>query len=146
MPGLPTRPCFFDIDLDPLTEEVQGLMWDCPGIDVLQTIASIFDFVASQSPVPHPLADGSTAGELQAVHRSTGPTLAGSFLILVLLVIFIEMKIDDLSCFELLLNQCVCFCHTCRESPSNFLGHKRSNSNLDIRCTNPLSPFYFFSQ
>eukprot|EP00111_Clytia_hemisphaerica_P020079 TCONS_00059178-protein len=26
MPGLPTRPCFYDIDLDPDTEEVQGLM------------------------------------------------------------------------------------------------------------------------
>lgn len=26
MPGLPTRPCFFDIDLDPDTEEVIGLM------------------------------------------------------------------------------------------------------------------------
>lgn len=25
MPGLPTRPCFFDIDLDPDTEEIQGL-------------------------------------------------------------------------------------------------------------------------
>jgi len=26
MPGLPTRPCFYDIDLDPDTEEVIGLM------------------------------------------------------------------------------------------------------------------------
>ncbi|XP_065051570.1 C-1-tetrahydrofolate synthase, cytoplasmic-like [Rhopilema esculentum] len=26
MPGLPTRPCFFDIDIDPETEEVFGLM------------------------------------------------------------------------------------------------------------------------
>jgi len=26
MPGLPTRPCFFDIDLDPDTEQVIGLM------------------------------------------------------------------------------------------------------------------------
>lgn len=25
MPGLPTRPCFYDIDLDPITEEVKGL-------------------------------------------------------------------------------------------------------------------------
>lgn len=25
MPGLSTRPCFFDIDLDPDTEEIQGL-------------------------------------------------------------------------------------------------------------------------
>ncbi|XP_019335516.1 C-1-tetrahydrofolate synthase, cytoplasmic isoform X2 [Alligator mississippiensis] len=25
MPGLPTRPCFYDIDLDPVTEEVNGL-------------------------------------------------------------------------------------------------------------------------
>ncbi|XP_077365949.1 monofunctional C1-tetrahydrofolate synthase, mitochondrial [Festucalex cinctus] len=25
MPGLPTRPCFYDIDLDPLTEEISGL-------------------------------------------------------------------------------------------------------------------------
>ncbi|XP_061668384.1 monofunctional C1-tetrahydrofolate synthase, mitochondrial isoform X1 [Syngnathoides biaculeatus] len=25
MPGLPTRPCFYDIDLDPLTEEITGL-------------------------------------------------------------------------------------------------------------------------
>ena len=25
MPGLPTRPCFYDIDLDPVTEEVLGL-------------------------------------------------------------------------------------------------------------------------
>ncbi|XP_074846492.1 monofunctional C1-tetrahydrofolate synthase, mitochondrial isoform X2 [Carettochelys insculpta] len=25
MPGLPTRPCFYDIDLDPLTEQVKGL-------------------------------------------------------------------------------------------------------------------------
>ncbi|KAM4014526.1 C-1-tetrahydrofolate synthase, cytoplasmic [Anomaloglossus baeobatrachus] len=25
MPGLPTRPCFYDIDLDPLTEQVNGL-------------------------------------------------------------------------------------------------------------------------
>ncbi|XP_060610302.2 C-1-tetrahydrofolate synthase, cytoplasmic [Anolis sagrei] len=25
MPGLPTRPCFYDIDLDPATEEVKGL-------------------------------------------------------------------------------------------------------------------------
>uniref|UniRef100_A0A669P7S3 formate--tetrahydrofolate ligase n=1 Tax=Phasianus colchicus TaxID=9054 RepID=A0A669P7S3_PHACC len=25
MPGLPTRPCFYDIDLDPVTEEVKGL-------------------------------------------------------------------------------------------------------------------------
>jgi len=26
MPGLPTRPCFFDIDIDPETEEISGLM------------------------------------------------------------------------------------------------------------------------
>ncbi|XP_046692177.1 monofunctional C1-tetrahydrofolate synthase, mitochondrial isoform X1 [Silurus meridionalis] len=25
MPGLPTRPCFYDIDLDPVTEEISGL-------------------------------------------------------------------------------------------------------------------------
>ena len=25
MPGLPTRPCFFDIDIDPVTEEIDGL-------------------------------------------------------------------------------------------------------------------------
>lgn len=25
MPGLPTRPCFFDIDIDPETEEIVGL-------------------------------------------------------------------------------------------------------------------------
>ncbi|KAL2082201.1 hypothetical protein ACEWY4_022019 [Coilia grayii] len=25
MPGLPTRPCFYDIDLDPVTQEIQGL-------------------------------------------------------------------------------------------------------------------------
>lgn len=25
MPGLPTRPCFYDIDLDPATEEITGL-------------------------------------------------------------------------------------------------------------------------
>jgi len=25
MPGLPTRPCFYDIDLDPGTEEIKGL-------------------------------------------------------------------------------------------------------------------------
>ncbi|XP_062407228.1 monofunctional C1-tetrahydrofolate synthase, mitochondrial isoform X1 [Sardina pilchardus] len=25
MPGLPTRPCFYDIDLDPITEEITGL-------------------------------------------------------------------------------------------------------------------------
>uniref|UniRef100_A0A8C5X0Z9 formate--tetrahydrofolate ligase n=1 Tax=Malurus cyaneus samueli TaxID=2593467 RepID=A0A8C5X0Z9_9PASS len=25
MPGLPTRPCFYDIDLDPITEQVKGL-------------------------------------------------------------------------------------------------------------------------
>ncbi|KAI1897633.1 hypothetical protein AGOR_G00085280 [Albula goreensis] len=25
MPGLPTRPCFYDIDLDPETEEITGL-------------------------------------------------------------------------------------------------------------------------
>ena len=25
MPGLPTRPCFYDIDLDPVTEDVLGL-------------------------------------------------------------------------------------------------------------------------
>ncbi|XP_056150067.1 monofunctional C1-tetrahydrofolate synthase, mitochondrial isoform X2 [Lampris incognitus] len=25
MPGLPTRPCFYDIDLDPITEEISGL-------------------------------------------------------------------------------------------------------------------------
>jgi len=25
MPGLPTRPCFYDIDLDPVTEDVFGL-------------------------------------------------------------------------------------------------------------------------
>ena len=25
MPGLPTRPCFFDIDIDPETEEISGL-------------------------------------------------------------------------------------------------------------------------
>nr|XP_047932892.1 monofunctional C1-tetrahydrofolate synthase, mitochondrial isoform X3 [Anser cygnoides] len=25
MPGLPTRPCFYDIDLDPVTEQVKGL-------------------------------------------------------------------------------------------------------------------------
>lgn len=28
MPGLPTRPCFYDIDLDPITEQVKGLFWD----------------------------------------------------------------------------------------------------------------------
>ena len=27
MPGLPTRPCFFDIDIDTETEEIYGLMW-----------------------------------------------------------------------------------------------------------------------
>ena len=27
MPGLPTRPCFYDIDIDPDTEEIYGLMW-----------------------------------------------------------------------------------------------------------------------
>ena len=26
MPGLPTRPCFYDIDIDMDTEEVLGLM------------------------------------------------------------------------------------------------------------------------
>ncbi len=25
MPGLPTRPCFMDIDIDPVSEEIQGL-------------------------------------------------------------------------------------------------------------------------
>lgn len=25
MPGLPTRPCFYDIDLDPVTMEIKGL-------------------------------------------------------------------------------------------------------------------------
>jgi methylenetetrahydrofolate dehydrogenase (NADP+)/methenyltetrahydrofolate cyclohydrolase/formyltetrahydrofolate synthetase len=25
MPGLPTRPCFYDIDIDPETEEITGL-------------------------------------------------------------------------------------------------------------------------
>lgn len=25
IPGLPTRPCFYDIDLDPATEQVNGL-------------------------------------------------------------------------------------------------------------------------
>ena len=25
MPGLPTRPCFFDIDIDPTTQEIFGL-------------------------------------------------------------------------------------------------------------------------
>lgn len=25
MPGLPTRPCFYDIDIDPITEEIIGL-------------------------------------------------------------------------------------------------------------------------
>ena len=25
MPGLPTRPCFYDIDIDPVTEEITGL-------------------------------------------------------------------------------------------------------------------------
>lgn len=25
MPGLPTRPCFFDMDIDPLSEEITGL-------------------------------------------------------------------------------------------------------------------------
>lgn len=25
MPGLPTRPCFYDIDIDPDTEEIVGL-------------------------------------------------------------------------------------------------------------------------
>lgn len=29
MPGLPTRPCFYDIDLDPVTEEITGLFWAC---------------------------------------------------------------------------------------------------------------------
>lgn len=28
MPGLPTRPCFYDIDLDPETEQVDGLFWE----------------------------------------------------------------------------------------------------------------------
>lgn len=28
MPGLPTRPCFYDIDLDPITEQVKGLFWE----------------------------------------------------------------------------------------------------------------------
>lgn len=28
MPGLPTRPCFYDIDLDPITEEITGLFWE----------------------------------------------------------------------------------------------------------------------
>lgn len=27
MPGLPTRPCFYDIDLDPVSGEVNGLFW-----------------------------------------------------------------------------------------------------------------------
>lgn len=27
IPGLPTRPCFYDIDLDPETEQVNGLFW-----------------------------------------------------------------------------------------------------------------------
>jgi len=27
MPGLSTRPCFYDIDIDLETEEVLGLMW-----------------------------------------------------------------------------------------------------------------------
>ncbi|VDK29132.1 unnamed protein product [Gongylonema pulchrum] len=26
MPGLPTRPCFFDIDIDPRTEQISGLI------------------------------------------------------------------------------------------------------------------------
>jgi formyltetrahydrofolate synthetase len=25
MPGLPTRPCFFDIDIDPVTMQIDGL-------------------------------------------------------------------------------------------------------------------------
>ena len=25
MPGLPTRPCFFDVDVDPVTGQVDGL-------------------------------------------------------------------------------------------------------------------------
>jgi formyltetrahydrofolate synthetase len=25
IPGLPTRPCFYDIDIDPVTEEIYGL-------------------------------------------------------------------------------------------------------------------------
>ncbi len=25
MPGLPTRPCFYDVDLDPITGQVHGL-------------------------------------------------------------------------------------------------------------------------
>ena len=25
MPGLPTRPCFVDIDIDPVTEQIEGL-------------------------------------------------------------------------------------------------------------------------
>jgi methylenetetrahydrofolate dehydrogenase (NADP+)/methenyltetrahydrofolate cyclohydrolase/formyltetrahydrofolate synthetase len=25
IPGLPTRPCFFDIDIDPVTEQIEGL-------------------------------------------------------------------------------------------------------------------------
>jgi methylenetetrahydrofolate dehydrogenase (NADP+)/methenyltetrahydrofolate cyclohydrolase/formyltetrahydrofolate synthetase len=25
IPGLPTRPCFYDIDIDPITEEIYGL-------------------------------------------------------------------------------------------------------------------------
>lgn len=31
IPGLPTRPCFYDIDLDPVTEQVNGLFWSRQG-------------------------------------------------------------------------------------------------------------------
>jgi len=33
MPGLPTRPCFYDIDLDLDTGYVVGLMWKLESID-----------------------------------------------------------------------------------------------------------------
>lgn len=34
IPGLPTRPCFYDIDLDPETEQVNGLFWVRTGTEV----------------------------------------------------------------------------------------------------------------
>ena len=44
MPGLPTRPCFFDIDLDTTTGQVLGLMWSTPWMDssILSLVQSLF--------------------------------------------------------------------------------------------------------